>query len=133
MSVLAEFQVGQVLWSIFWFVIFFLWIWLVISIFADIIRADDLSGWSKALWSVFIIFLPFLGVFVYLIVNGGKMNDRNARAAQAQEEAMRAYVRDAAGTGGGTATELSRLAELHSNGTLTDEEYASAKAKVLNA
>ena len=125
--------VGQMVWSILWISLFFMWIWLVISIFADIIRADDLSGWSKALWSVFIIFLPFLGVFVYLIVNGGKMNDRNARAARDQEEALRAYVRDAAGTGGGTATELSRLAELHSNGTLTDEEYASAKAKVLNA
>ena len=130
----AEWGVGQMLWSILWFFLFVMWIWLVISIFADIIRAQDLSGWAKALWSVLIIFLPFLGVFIYLIVNGDKMNERGAQAIKDQDEAMQAYIRQAAGSGGGggTAGELASLAELHSNGTLSDDEYNTAKAKVLN-
>lgn len=129
-----EWGVGQMLWSILWFFLFVMWIWLVISIFADIMRAQDLSGWAKALWTLLIILLPFFGVFIYLIVNGNKMNQRAARAVQEQDEAMQAYIRQAAGSGGGggTAAELSRLAELHSNGTLSDDEYNAAKAKVLS-
>ena len=126
--VVAEFQVGQVLWSIFWFFLFFLWIWLVITIFAD-----DMSGWAKAAWAIGIIILPFLGIFIYLIVRGGQMGERRAREAQEAEAAFQDYVRDAAGSGGGSADELAKLAELHGNGTLSDDEYAKAKAKVLGS
>ena len=73
MFIAAEFGTGQVFWSILWFFLFFMWIWLVIRVFADIIRSS-MSGWSKALWTIGIIALPFLGVFLYLIVNGGDMN-----------------------------------------------------------
>lgn len=132
MLLAAEWGVGQMLWSILWFFLFVMWIWLVISIFADIMRAQDLSGGAKALWTILIIFLPFFGVFIYLIVNGDKMNERAARAAQEQEDAIQTYIRQAAGSGGGTADELSRLAELHGNGTLSDDEYNAAKAKVLS-
>ena len=128
MLLAAEFGSGQVLWSIFWFFLFFMWIWLVITVFADIIRSDDLSGWAKALWSVFIIFVPYLGVFLYLIVRGHKMSENAAKAAQQQEAAMRAYIQDAASSGG-VADELAKLAELHANGTLDDEEYANAKSR----
>ena len=75
---LAQWQVGEVLWTMFWFSLFFLWIWLVITVFMDIFRSDDLSGGAKALWSIFVIFLPYLGVFVYLIARGGEMRDRAA-------------------------------------------------------
>ena len=125
-----EFGVGQVLWSFFWFFLFFMWIWLVISIFADIIRSDDLSGWGKAGWSLFIILVPFLGVFMYLIVRGGSMSDRQLADAKASEAAFREYVRQTAG-GGGSADEIAKLAELHSAGKLTDDEYAQAKAKAI--
>lgn len=133
MLLAAEFGTGQVLWSILWFFVFFMWIWLVISIFGDILRNHEMSGGAKALWSLFIIFIPFLGVFMYLIVNGRSMNDRQVQAMQAQQEAMNSYIRQAAGTGGGsTAEELKNLAELHAAGTLNDEEYAAAKKKALS-
>ncbi|MDH3752651.1 MAG: SHOCT domain-containing protein [Acidimicrobiia bacterium] len=127
----AEFGSGQVLWSIFWFFLFFLWIWLVISIFGDIIRSDDLSGGAKVLWSVVIIFLPYLGIFVYLIARGNQMGERQMQAAQAQDDAMRSYIRNAAG-GTSSADQLATLAELHANGKIDDAEYASAKAKVIS-
>lgn len=127
--ILAEFQVGQVLWSMFYFFLIFLWIWLVISVFADIMRSDDLSGWGKAAWVFGIIVFFYLGVFLYLIVRGQGMGERSARQAQANDQAFRSYVQDAAG--GGPADELVKLAELHANGTLSDDEYARAKAKVI--
>ena len=96
MTLAAEFGSGQVLWSIFWFFLFFLWIWLLITVFADIIRSGDLSGWGKALWSVGIIVLPYLGVFLYLIVRGGSMQDRSAAQAAAAEADFRKYVKEAA-------------------------------------
>ncbi len=131
MLLAAEFGTGQVLWSILWFFLFFMWIWLVITIFADIIRSD-MSGWGKALWSIGIIFLPFLGVFLYLIVNGGDMGARNMEAAQAQDQAVQAYIRDAAGSGN-AADQLDKLASLHDSGKLSDDEYAQAKAKVVGS
>jgi len=132
MLLAAEFGAGQVLWSIFWFFLFFLWIWLVISIFGDIIRSDDLSGVSKALWAALIIFLPYLGIFLYIIIRGNSMGERQVKAAKAQEEAMQSYIRNAAGgSAGGAADELAKLAELHAGGSLDDAEYAAAKAKVL--
>ena len=131
MLLAAEFGTGQVFWSILWFFLFFMWIWLVISIFADVMRAKDMSGWAKALWTIAIIIVPFLGVFIYLIVNGDNMNRRNTEAAQAQEDAVQSYIRQAAGSGGGAADELAKLADLHSKGVLDDAEYAAAKAKAL--
>ena len=128
--VLAEWGVGQVLWSILWFFLFFLWIWLVIAIFADIIRSHDMSGWAKAIWSIFIIFMPFLGVFVYLIARGGSMAERSVQRAQAQEQQFQSYVRETAGTAD-TATQLDRLATLHNEGKLNDDEFAKAKAKLI--
>ena len=92
----AEFGSGQVLWSLFWFFLFFLWIWLVIVVFADIIRSDDQSGWEKAIWALAIILLPYLGIFLYLIVRGGSMGERAARDQAASEAEFRAYVKEAA-------------------------------------
>jgi hypothetical protein len=128
----AEWGTGQVLWSILWFFLFFVWIMLIFTIFTDIIRNDDMSGWGKAIWSIFIIFLPFLGVFIYLIVNGNKMGQRQMRAAQQQEAAVQDYIRTTAGSSS-DAEQLAKLAELHNSGKLDDTEYAAAKAKIISA
>jgi hypothetical protein len=131
----AEFGTGQVLWSLLWFFLFFVWIMLIFTIFGDIIRSDDMGGWAKAIWSVFIIFLPFLGIFAYLIARGGGMAERQVAAAQKQNEAMQDYIQATVGTAGGTssADQLAKLADLHASGKLDDAEYATAKAKVINS
>src|SRR5689334_20922592 len=94
-TALAEFGTGQVFWSLLYFFLFFIWIWLLITVFADIFRSSDLSGWGKALWSIFIIFVPYLGVFVYLIARGGKMHQHAMQAAEAQDFVAREYIRSA--------------------------------------
>ena len=130
---LAEFGTGQVFWSMLWFFLFFIWIWMLIIVFSDIFRSHDLSGWGKALWTIFIIVLPYLGVFVYLIARGHKMQEHAAKAAADQQQQFRSYVQDVAGSsGGGTADELARLAALRDNGTLSEEEFQQAKAKALS-
>jgi Short C-terminal domain/Phospholipase_D-nuclease N-terminal len=131
--VAAEWGTGQVFWSFLWFFLFFIWIWMLIMVFSDIFRSQDLSGWSKALWSLFIIVLPYLGVFVYLIARGHKMGEHARADAAAQDAAFRQYVQEATGTtgGAGTAQELERLSQLHQQGILNDAEYAQAKAKAL--
>ena len=129
---LAEFGTGQVFWSMLWFFVFFIWIWLLILVFSDIFRSHDLSGWAKALWSLFVIFVPYLGVFVYLIARGGKMQEHAAQQAQKQDAAMRQYVQSVAATdGGGAADELARLAQLRDQGVLTEAEFQQARAKAL--
>lgn len=127
----AEFGTGQVFWSILWFFLFFVWIMLIFTIFGDIIRSDDMGGAAKAIWSIFIIFVPFLGIFLYLIIRGGSMGERQLKAAKAQQAAMDEYVRTTAGSGASAADELAKLADLHSQGKLDDAEYAAAKAKVV--
>lgn len=128
---LATFAVGQVLWSIFWFFLFFMWIMLVFQIAGDLFRDPSLSGWAKAAWLFFMIWVPYLGVLVYLIVRGKSMNERAVASMKAQEAAMQQYIQQAAGTSGGAASELAKLAELHDAGKLTDAEFASMKAKLL--
>jgi hypothetical protein len=127
----AEFGVGQVVWSLLYFFLFFVWIMLIFSIFGDIIRNDEMGGAKKAIWSVFIIFLPFLGIFAYLIFNGGRMGERQLQAARSQEAAVQDYIRTTAGGGSSAADQLAKLADLHTAGKLDDAEYASAKAKVI--
>jgi ABC-type multidrug transport system fused ATPase/permease subunit len=114
--------------TILYFFLFIIWIWLLIMVFFDIFRSHDMGGGAKALWAIFIIIMPFLGVFVYLLVRGGSMHERSA------QEAFDQYVRQAAGTSGAdTASQLSKLAELKDKGVLNEEEFQSEKAKLLNA
>ena len=127
---LAEFGTGQVFWSFLWFFIFIIWIYLLIFIFSDIFRSDDLSGWGKALWSIFIILVPYLGVFIYVIARGGKMQEHAVQRAQAQDQAMRQYVQ-AVAPAGGSADEIQKLADLRAAGTITEEEFQAAKAKAV--
>lgn len=122
--------------GVFWTImIWFLWIaWIVLlfRVIADIFRSHDLKGWAKALWAIFVIVAPWLGVLMYLIVRGHSMTDRDIQQAQAQDAAFRSYVQDAAGSrGAGTAGELAKLAELKAQGVITDAEFAQQKAKLL--
>src|SRR5580698_9008635 len=118
--------------TMLYFFLFFIWIWLLIMVFFDIFRSHDMGGLAKALWVIFIIILPFLGVFVYLIARGGKMHERAAQDAAQQQKAFDQYVRQAAGTlGEDTASQLSKLADLKSQGVLTDAEFEAQKAKIL--
>jgi ABC-type multidrug transport system fused ATPase/permease subunit len=118
--------------TILYFFLFVIWIWLLIMVFVDIFRSHDLGGWAKALWVIFIIVLPFLGVFVYLIARGGKMHERAAQEAAQQQKAFDAYVRQAAGgAGNSVADQLSKLADLKSQGLITEDEFNAEKAKVL--
>ena len=130
MMIAAEWGVGQLLWSMLWFFMFVIWIWMIIAIFSDVLRSEDLSGWGKAIWSIFIIFLPFLGIFAYLIARGGGMAERSAKTAQDANEATQAYIRDAAAVST-DADQLAKLADLHAAGKISDAEYATAKAKVI--
>ncbi|MGH9207976.1 MAG: SHOCT domain-containing protein [Acidimicrobiales bacterium] len=121
--------------SIFWtmleFFLFFLWIWLLIVIFADIFRSHDMGGLAKALWVIFVIILPYLGVLIYLIARGGSMHERAAAQAQRQQRAFDSYVRETAGSSG-SADELAKLSDLKAKGVLTDAEFDAQKAKLLS-
>ena len=118
--------------TMLYFFLFIIWIWLLIMVFMDVFRSHDMGGWAKALWVIFIIILPFLGVFVYLIARGGKMHERAAAQAAEQQKAFDQYVKQAAGTpGASTADQLSKLADLKSQGVLTDAEFEAQKAKIL--
>jgi hypothetical protein len=129
---LATFGTGQVFWSMLWFFLFFIWIWLLIIVFSDIFRSQDLSGWSKAIWTIFVIFLPYLGVFVYLIARGGKMQRHAVQDAQAQDAAFRQYVQTAVSSNGTSAAdEIARLADLRDKGVISEAEFQQAKAKAL--
>ena len=120
--------------TMLYFFLFIIWIWLLIMVFMDVFRSHDMSGWAKALWVIFIIILPFLGVFVYLIARGGSMHDRAAAQAAQQQKAFDQYVKQAAGTPGETsADQLHKLADLKSQGVLTDAEFEAQKAKILSS
>ena len=113
--------------------VFFIWFWLLIVIFGDIFRSRDMGGGAKALWVIFVIVLPFLGIFVYLIARGGKMHERAEQAAQQQQKAFDDYVKQAAGASGdNSADQLAKLADLKAQGVLTDAEFEDQKAKILS-
>ena len=131
--VLADWQVGEVFLSFLWFFMFFVFIWLLITVFADIFRDHTMSGWAKAAWVIFVIIFPFLGILVYLIARGGSMHERAAQSqAQAQQQ-FDSYVKSVAGSSGsgGVADELARLADLKDKGVISDEEFAQLKAKAM--
>jgi hypothetical protein len=116
--------------TMFWFFLFVAWIWLLISVYADVFRSDDLGGVAKAAWVVFVLVLPYIGVLVYLIARGGSMQERTVQRAVAQREAAETYIRDVAAAPS-TADELSKLAQLRAEGVLSPEEFETQKAKIL--
>lgn len=127
-----DYPILGVFWSMVWLFLWIAWIFLLFRVIADLFRSHDMSGWAKALWAIFVVLAPFLGVFIYLIVRGHSMAERDMQQAQHQEAAFRAYVQDAASSGGGTAEQLSKLADLKAQGVLTDAEFEAQKAKLLS-
>lgn len=120
--------------SIFWFMILVAWFWLIISVVADLFRDHTVSGWAKALWCLFIILIPWLGVLVYMIARGGSMRERAEAQAARNDAAFQDYVRRAAGSGAGTpstADELAKLADLRERGAISAEDFERAKNKEL--
>jgi Short C-terminal domain/Phospholipase_D-nuclease N-terminal len=118
-------------WTIFIIFLWVIWFWILITIFIDLFRSHDLSGWAKALWFIFILFLPLIGVLVYLIVRGSSMHERQVKQAQRQEQEFRSYVQDAASSGS-PADQLAKLADLRDRGVITAEEFDQEKAKILS-
>ena len=117
-------------WTIFEIFLWVLWLWVLIYVFIDIFRSRDLSGGVKALWFLFVLFIPLIGVLVYLIARGGTMQERARQEAQQQDQAFRAYVQDAAGSGN-PAGQLAQLAGLRERGVITADEFEREKAKIL--
>jgi len=129
-QVLGVWQVGQVFISMLWFALFFIWIWLLIMVFADIFRSHDMGGFAKTMWVLFVIILPYLGVFVYLIARGHKMGEHALEDAQRQDAAARAYIQSAVSSGS-PADQLARIADLKAQGAIDQAEYDKLKAQII--
>jgi hypothetical protein len=120
---------GQVMWTMLVFFAWILFFWLLFAVFGDLFRRDDVSGWGKAAWSIFVIFLPFLGCFVYLITQGRHMGERNMREAQAAQTQLDSHIRSVAGSS--SAEQIARAKELLDSGAITQAEFDQLKAKAL--
>ncbi|MGX7678497.1 SHOCT domain-containing protein [Jatrophihabitans sp. DSM 45814] len=128
----SDFPLLDAFWSMLIFFLWILWFVLLFQIILDIFRSDDLSGWGKAGWMIFVIILPFLGVFVYVVARGKKMTGHRVQDAQRQDQAFRQYVQETAGSSASSADELAKLAQLRDQGVLTEQEFAAEKAKLLS-
>jgi hypothetical protein len=128
--VLATYSFGDVMWSMLVFFVWILWFWLLFTVFGDLFTRHDIGGWAKAGWTVFVIFLPFLGVFIYLIAQGKAMGERATQRAQSQKTQMDDYVRSVASSESPTE-EIAKGKELLDKGAITQAEYDQLKAKAL--
>ena len=129
----SDYPILDIFLTMLYFFLFFIWIWLLITVFVDIFRSHDMSGGIKALWCIFVVILPFLGVFVYLIARGGKMHEHAVQDAQAQDAAMRQYIQQTVATSSSPADEIAKLADLKAKGVIDDAEYQQLKAKATGA
>ena len=127
---IADFTFGQALLTVLEIFIFAAWLMFLFTIISDLFRDPEMSGWGKAGWTLFLIFVPFLAALIYLIARGSGMRERALKEQQHMREQMDAYVREAGG-GGSAADELAKLAKLHDENKLSDEEFERAKAKVV--
>ena len=127
---LAAYTFGQVMWSMFVFFMWILFFWLLFTVFADLFSRHDISGWAKTGWTILVIILPFLGIFIYLIAEGRGMGERNMRKAQSQQAQMDAYVRSVASSDSST-DQIAKGKELLDAGTITQAEFDQLKAKAL--
>jgi ABC-type transport system involved in cytochrome bd biosynthesis fused ATPase/permease subunit len=128
----SSYPLLNVFWTMFEFFLWVIWIWILITVFMDIFRSHDLSGGAKALWFLFVLIIPLVGVLVYLIARGGEMHDRAARQAQRQDDAFRSYVQQAASDSPtSSADQLAKLADLRDRQVISAEEFEREKAKIL--
>jgi hypothetical protein len=126
----ADYPFLDVLWTMLIFFAWIIWFWLLITVFADVFRRHDIGGGAKTLWIIFVILLPFLGVFIYLISQGKSMAERNVKTMQAQQQQTDAYIRDVAGSSG-AADEIEKAKKLLDSGAISQAEYDAIKAKAL--
>jgi len=131
MVLAADFGLGEVLWTMFVLFMWIIWFWLLISVFSDLFRDRETSGGMKAVWAIFVIIAPYLGVFIYLLVRGGGMAERSMAQQQAAQAQFDSYVRQTAGSGG-SAAEIAHAKELLDSGAITQEEFEALKAKALS-
>ena len=130
----SSYPLLNIFWTMFIFFLWVIWIWILIWVFIDIFRSHDLSGWAKTLWFLFVLFIPLIGVLVYMIARGGSMQERAAQQAQQQDQEFRSQVQQAAASSpASTADQLSKLADLRDRGDISAEEYEREKARVLAA
>ena len=127
----VDYPLLNIFWTTLWIFIFIAWLMALFSVLTDVFRSHDMGGFAKAIWILVIIVFPVLGVLIYLLARGGKMADHAVADARASDEAMRAYIQDTAGSGGSTADELAKLADLRDRGAISDSEYEQGKARVL--
>ena len=127
----ASFGAGQVAYSLLWFFLFFIEIWLMFSIFVDIFRSHDLKGSTKALWLVLVLVFPIIGIVAYLIVRGDKMRVHQVQAQAYQDRSLHDFFRHAGGGSASVADELSKLAQLKQDGVISDGEFDDLKARVM--
>jgi hypothetical protein len=127
----TNYPVLDVFWTILEIFAFVIWFWLLFVVLTDVFRSSDLSGWGKAAWTIFVLFLPLVGILVYLIARGRSMQQRAARQASQQDQAFRSYVQEAAGSSPTSADQLSKLAELRQRGVISADEFEQEKSKVL--
>jgi hypothetical protein len=127
----TDYPVLNVFWTIFEIFAFVIWFWLLFTILTDVFRSSDLSGWGKAGWTIFVIFLPLIGILTYLIIRGRSMHERSAQRAAQQEQAFRSYVQEAAGSPTSSADQLAKLADLRQRGVITANEFEQEKTKIL--
>ena len=128
MLIAADYPFMDVLWSMIIFFFWVIWIWIVITVLIDVFRRHDIGGFSKALWVIFVVILPWLGVLIYLIVEHDGMRERGMKQAQAQKDQFDQYVREASG---GSADEIAKAKQLLDQGAITQEEFDALKAKAL--
>ena len=131
MQLAADFGTGEVFLSMLWFFLFFIWIWMLIVVFGDIFSSPDLSGWGKALWTVFVIVLPYLGVFVYLIARGRGMAERSARKQVEYETHTAEEYRQISFAS--PSEEIAKAQALRDQGVISDGEFEAIKAKALGS
>jgi hypothetical protein len=129
MLIAADYPFMDVVWTIIVFFAWVAWIWIVITVLGDVFRRDDIGGWGKAAWVVFVIVVPFLGVLVYLIAQHDGMRERAMTRAAAQQTALDQYVRE---TAAGSAGEIAKAKELLDAGTITQAEFEAIKTKALS-
>jgi type VI protein secretion system component VasK len=133
----SSYPLLNLFWTMFIFFLWVIWIWILIWVFIDIFRSHDLGGFAKALWFLFVLFIPVIGVLVYLIARGGKMQERAAQQAQQQAQQQdaeaRAYIQEAASSPASSADQLAKLADLRDRGVISAAEFDREKAKVLAA
>ena len=127
----ADYPFLDIFWTMIIFFMWVIWIWILVTVLIDLFRRHDISGWGKAAWTLFVIVLPYLGVFMYLITQGKQMAERRAAEMRESRASFDSYVRDTAGSGGGAADEIGKAKQLLDSGAINQAEFEQLKTRAL--